>query len=109
MSSSTANPPPSFASQVAQAGAGAPAAAPIEVADAAAPQLKVPSKDEASRLATQLIALKQMSWGKASAVAESDNQYIVTFDTPERERMLIGQRTVVVDKTSGVASIMKRR
>lgn len=104
----------SLPAQVAQAkgpdGTGAPSVTTDLAAEAAAAaQPKVPSKDEASRLASQLVALKQMSWGKVSAVSESGNQYYVTFDTPDRERMLIGQRTVIVDKTSGVASIMKRR
>lgn len=88
---------------------GASATATDAASGAEAHAAKVPNKDEASRLATQLLAIKQVNWGKVTGVVESEAQWHVTFETPDRERLLIGQRTVVVDKATGVASIQKRR
>lgn len=80
-----------------------------EGAEQTTEQFKVTGDAEARRLAEQHVALKQYGWGRPTSVSEHAGQYIVTFDTPERERVLIGNRAVIVDRKSAVVSVQKRR
>jgi hypothetical protein len=67
------------------------------------------SKSDAERLAQKHLAIKQVSWGKPSEVVEEDEKYLVHYETPKRELRLIGQRTLIVEKESGLVSYQKRR
>lgn len=78
-------------------------------AGATSEEFRVTGDTEARRLAEQHVALKQYGWGRPTSVSEHSGQYIVTFDTPERERVLIGNRAVIVDRKSAVVSVQKRR
>lgn len=66
-------------------------------------------KDEALRAADLHLSLRNARWGTPTEVEEDPDFYYVKFDTPENERMLIGKRTVLVDKFSKVAKIGTRR
>ena len=84
-------------------------ATPTTTEGSAAEVFKVTGDAEARRLAEQHVALKQYGWGRPTSVSEHAGQYIVTFETPERERVLIGNRAVIVDRKSAVVSVQKRR
>ncbi len=73
-----------------------------------------PSKTEitsvdATKIAEQHIGLRQYSWGRTNGVSEHEGKYYVTFTTPEAEKRLLGTRTIIVDKNTGVPVIMPRR
>ncbi|MCB0322358.1 MAG: hypothetical protein KDD69_02260 [Bdellovibrionales bacterium] len=67
------------------------------------------SGEDAKRLAQTHLALKKVSWGQPQEVVESENKYLVLYETPERELRLLGQRTLIVDRESGVVTYQKRR
>ena len=67
------------------------------------------TEESARKLASKHLALKKRSWGKAKSVSEREGKYYIGYETPERERRLLGQRVLIVDKDSGVVSYMKRR
>ena len=94
---------------VAQADTPESAKADAPNSDLKVPEFKVPDETEAKRLAEQHVGLKQYGWGRPTSVTEFSGQYIVTFETPERERVLIGNRAVVVDRKSALVSVQKRR
>ena len=91
------------------AGAGKEASGATDSGAKVADDFRVNDETEAKRLAEQHVALKQYGWGRPTSVSEYAGQYIVTFETPERERVLIGNRAVIVDRKSAVASVQKRR
>ena len=64
---------------------------------------------EASKLATQHLALKNRSWGNVTKVTEGADGYEVHFETPEKELRLLGERVLMVDKESGLVTPRKRR
>lgn len=64
---------------------------------------------DAKRLAEQHLALRKRSWGTPKSVSEHDGSYFVGFETPEQELRLLGPRMVIVDKTTGAASVQMRR
>ena len=67
------------------------------------------TEETAAKLAKKHLALKKRSWGKLNGVTERDGKFHVNFETPEREKRLLGQRVLIVDPDTGVVSYMKRR
>jgi hypothetical protein len=67
------------------------------------------AKDDAQRAADLHLALRNTRWGNPTEIEEDPDYYYFKFETPENERMLIGKRTVLVDKFSKVAKIGSRR
>ena len=67
------------------------------------------SEKDVSRIARRHISLKKRSWGEIQTVELRGSKYHVEFETPEKEQRLIGPRTLLVDKYSGVVTVKKRR
>lgn len=67
------------------------------------------SQAEAERVAEIHLALKNWTWGRPKTVTENDGKYYLSYETPERERRLIGGRVLIVDKQTGIVSAQKRR
>ncbi len=63
----------------------------------------------AKRRAQNHLALKQVSWGEPESITEDEESFYVHYETPKRELRLIGQRTLIVDKESGLVTYQKRR
>lgn len=66
-------------------------------------------KKLAKRRAQNHLALKQVSWGEPEEITEDEESYFLHYETPKRELRLIGQRTLIVDKESGLVTYQKRR
>ena len=64
---------------------------------------------KAKRLASNHLALKQISWGKATSMSEDESYFHLNYETPKRELRILGERTLLVEKATGVAKIRKRR
>ncbi len=67
------------------------------------------SKDKAIQLAETHLALRNTRWGKPTDVEVQEDRYIVSYETPEVERRLLGQRRVSVQKSSGLVRVRERR
>lgn len=67
------------------------------------------SAERAKQLAARHLALKQTSWGKPVSVTENEQFFFVSYETPQRERRLIGSRVITVNKATGLAVAQKRR
>lgn len=67
------------------------------------------TKERAERLAQTHLALRKVSWGAPKEIVEQDEQFLVYYETPERELRLLGQRALIVEKGSGLVSYQKRR
>ena len=65
--------------------------------------------DRAKQLAARHLALKQTSWGKPTGITEDEDNYFVSYETPQRERRLIGSRVLIVNKHTGLVVAQKRR
>lgn len=65
--------------------------------------------EEAKKIASKHLALRQVRWGEPTEVTEDKETYYVHFETPDRELRLIGQRTLLVNKSSGLVTYQKRR
>ena len=48
-------------------------------------------------------------WGEATSVAVQGQNYVVFFNTPKRESMLLSQRAVLVNKATGEVADQRRR
>jgi hypothetical protein len=70
---------------------------------------RVVSEEDAVRLAQRHLAIKNRSWGKVVDVSEEDNRFYVMFETPKREKRLLGQRKLIVEKRNGLVKAHKRR
>lgn len=71
--------------------------------------VKKMDEDRAIQLAARHLALKQVRWGKPVSVAEDDERFYVTYQTPKQELRLIGARVLIVDKDSRIVTAQKRR
>ena len=67
------------------------------------------TEERAKQLAARHLALRQWRWGRPHAVSEDEDNYYVAYETPERERRLIGERVLLVSKDTGVVKPRKRR
>jgi hypothetical protein len=65
--------------------------------------------EKAKQLAFKHLALKQVKWGEPTSTREDENNFYLSYKTPEKELKLIGSRVIIVEKESGVVSIQKRR
>lgn len=65
--------------------------------------------EDAKRLAVQHLTLRNNRWGNPVEVMDEQDNYVVTFNTPEQETQLIGKRAVLIDKESGLAHLRERR
>lgn len=66
-------------------------------------------KDAAIQSASRHLALKQVRWGKPTAVREDEEAFYISYQTPEQELRMIGARVLIVNKTTGVVTPQKRR
>lgn len=67
------------------------------------------SQEQAEKLAIQHLALRNARWGKPTRFAEEAGNYIVFFQTPQQEARLIGERSLSVDKKTGLVKVRDRR
>ncbi len=65
------------------------------------------TKEEARAKAAQFVAGK--NWGEPTSVGDFGRDYIVFFETPRKENMLVGQRAVLVNKKTGSVEFQRRR
>ncbi len=63
----------------------------------------------AKKRAQKHLALRQVSWGDPLTTTEDEDSFFFHYETPKRELRLIGQRTLIVKKESGLVSYRKRR
>lgn len=68
---------------------------------------KILSEEEARIKASEFVAGK--NWGPPTSVTEDAKSFIVYFATGNKERALLSQRTVIVDKKTGAARYRPRR
>lgn len=73
------------------------------------PEPRVESENHAVKLAKRHLALKNRDWGNISKVQEEEGYYRIAFETPVQEKRLIGQRVLLVNKDSGLVSVVQRR
>ena len=71
--------------------------------------IKPISREKAIQLAEQHLTLRNNRWGRPVDVRDTADQYVVVFKTPDIESRIIGQRSVSVDKDSGLVQILERR
>jgi hypothetical protein len=70
---------------------------------------RVESEHQAVKLAKRHLALKNRDWGNISKVQEEEGYFRIAFETPTQEQRLIGQRAILVNKDSGLVSVVQRR
>ena len=66
-------------------------------------------EEKAKSLCERHLALKGRRWGDPTKVSEDEDWFYVSYETPKQELRLIGDRTLKVDKETGVVSWRKRR
>ena len=71
--------------------------------------IKQISREKAIQLAEQHLTLRNNRWGRPVDIRDTEDQFIVVFKTPDIESRLIGQRSVTVDKDSGLVQMLERR
>jgi hypothetical protein len=83
----------------------------VRLAQAQLAQSVKPPMDEekAKQAAARHLALKQIRWGKPVSVSQDEQQFYVSYQTPEQELRLIGSRVLLVNKSTGVVTPQKRR
>ncbi|MFN8392265.1 MAG: hypothetical protein U0136_18375 [Bdellovibrionota bacterium] len=72
-------------------------------------EVQLITKERAAHLAEQHLALQQITWGKPVNVSDDANYFLFGYETPKVEQRLIGQRTVLVSKRTGLTKIKDRR